>query len=274
MNASTPTYRLAVADRLAVAAGALTVLAAGAGLLVGDLYRDAPFWAQQARGTDVATLVLAVPLLAAGLMRTGQGSILGRLTVVAVLLYLVYNYAIFSFSVAMNALSAVYIAILGLAVWSLALAIPVLDLRGAAIALADRLPRRGSAAALIAVGLLFGLMWLGQIAAMATTGVLPTDLARAELPTNPVYALDLGLFLPLCIASGIALLRGRPAGLAAFAAPMLLWLALTSAGIVGAFAFQAQAGDEVPLPVVLLVAGIGLLTALLPAVAAARGVRR
>ncbi len=38
------------------------------------------------------------------------------------LLYLVYNYAIFAFSVAMNPLTAVYIAIFGLSLWSLLLA--------------------------------------------------------------------------------------------------------------------------------------------------------
>lgn len=51
---------------------------------------------------------------------------------------------------------------------------------------------------------------------------------------------------------------------------MLLWLALTSAGILGAFAFQAQAGDVVPLPVTALVGAIGLVTAALAAATAAR----
>lgn len=169
---------------------------------------------QQARGTDVATLFLAVPLLAIGLLRARAGSVLGRLAVTASLLYLIYNYAIFSFSVAMNPLSAAYIAILGLAVWSVALGVPALDLGAMPGPLEGRLPRRTSAAALIVVGVLFGLMWLSQILAAMTTGVLPTDLVRAELPTNPVYTLDLGLFLPLSIASGIALARRRPPELA------------------------------------------------------------
>jgi hypothetical protein len=259
-----------IADLFAAAAGLLTALAAAVGLADGSLYRDAPFWAQQARGTDVATLFLAVPLLVIALVRARGGSILGRLAVVAVLLYLVYNYAIFAFTVAMNPLSAVYIAILGLAVWSIALGAPALDLAGMAGALEGRLPRRASATVLIGVGLLFALLWLSQIAAASATGVLPVDLVRAEIPTNPVYALDLGLFLPLCVASGIALVRGRPGALAAFAAPMLIWLSLTSAGIVGAFALQAQAGEAVPLPVAALVAVIGGVTAVLPAVAALR----
>jgi hypothetical protein len=264
--------RLEIADFLTTAAAALTVFAAAAGLAVGTVYRDAPFWAQQARGTDVTTLFIAVPLLAVALVRARAGSVFGRLAIVAVLLYLVYNYAIFAFSVAMNPLTAVYIAILGLAVWSIVLGVPALDLAGMAHALDGRLPRRASGAVLIAVGVLFALLWLGQIATATTTGVLPADLVRAEIPTNPVYALDLGLFLPLCIAAGIALIRGGPAAVASFAVPMLIWLSLTSAGIVGAFALQAQAGEAVPLPVVLLVAAIGVVTALLPALTALRPV--
>ena len=262
--------RVNVADALTAAAAGLAVVAAGAGLSVPTLYRDAPFWVQQARGTDVATLFLAVPLLAIALLRARAGSVVGRLCVLAGLLYLVYNYAIFAFSVAMNPLTAVYIAILGLAVWSVALSVPALSLGEMARALEGRVPQRSGAIVLVVVGVLFGLLWLGQIASATTNGTLPPDLVRAGLPTNPVYALDLGLFLPLCIASGIAVWRGRPAGLAAFTVPMLIWLALTSAGIVAAFVFEAQAGEVVPLPVAILVAAIGVVTAAIPATTAAR----
>jgi len=258
--------RLAIADRLAWIAALLAAVAAAAGLGIGGLYRDVPFWAQQARGIDLATLFLAVPILVVGLGTARHGSLVGRLAATAGLLYLVYNYAISAFSVKMNPLTAVYIAILGLAVWSLVLSLPSADLAGAGRALAGRLPRRTSIAVLLFVSFLFGMLWLGQIATATTTGVPPADLAKAGIPTNPVYALDLGLFLPLCVVAGAGLLRGvRVAG--AFALPMLIWLFLTSAGIVGGFAFAALAGDEVPLVVAVVVGGVGIV-ALLPAAVA------
>ena len=111
----------AISTRLAALATVLAGVAALAGLLVTGLYVDAPNWVQQAQGTDLATLFLAVPVLAMGLLSARRGSAAGRLAVVAGLLYLVYNYAIFAFSVAMNPLTAMYIAILGLALWSLVL---------------------------------------------------------------------------------------------------------------------------------------------------------
>jgi hypothetical protein len=112
----------AIPNRLAVVATGLAASAALAGLVIPGLYVDAPNWVQQAQGTDLATLFLAVPVLILGLWTASHGSSPGRLAVVAGLLYLVYNYAIFAFSVAMNQLTAVYIAIFGLSLWSLLLA--------------------------------------------------------------------------------------------------------------------------------------------------------
>jgi hypothetical protein len=261
--------RLAIADRLAWIAALLAVVAAAAGLGIGGLYRDVPFWAQQARGIDLATLFLAVPILVAGLETARHGSLVGRLATTAGLLYLVYNYAMFAFSVAMNPLAAVYIAILGLAVWSLALSLSSADLAGAGRTLVGRLPRRTSIVVLLFVAFLFGMLWLGQLATATTTGVPPADLAKAGIPTNPVYALDLGLFLPLCVVAGVGLLRGVRVA-EAFALPMLIWLFLTSAGIVGGFAFAALAGDEVSVVVAMVVSAVGIVTLLPAAVAVLR----
>lgn len=247
-------------DRLAWAATALAGLTSLAGLVVSDLYRDAPFWAQQARGIDLATLLLAIPILFAGLWASRRGSRIGRLAVVGGLLYLVYNFSIYATAVAMNPLAAMYIAVLGLAVWSFALNLTSIHLAAIAEPVNARLPHRTTAWFLIAVAALFGLLWLSQIAAFTVSGELPPDLERAELAANPVYALDLALFLPLAIVAGVGLLRRRP-GAAAYALPMLVWVLLTSAGVVGGFGFIALGGDEVPLVVASVVGGLGLLAA-------------
>lgn len=253
-----------LSDRLAALATILATVAAATGLAIPGLYRDAPNWAQQARGTDLATLFLAVPLLVIGLWTARRGSSLGRLVVVAGLMYVVYNYAIFGFSVAMNPLTVVHIAILGLAIWSLVLAVSSAAFKDAGEAIGSRLFRRSSAGVLIGVAVLFGLLWLGQIATTTFTGVLPPDLVRAGLATNPVYALDLAFFLPLCAVAGIGLIRRNRS--ASFALPMLIWVPLTSAGILGGFLFAAAAGDEVPIVVAAVLGGLGLVAACVAAV--------
>jgi hypothetical protein len=254
-----------LADRLAGLAAVLAGIAAAAGLIAPGLYRDAPFWAQQARATDVTTLFLAVPILVIGLWTARRGSPVGRLAALAGVLYLIYNYAIFSFSVAINPLVAIYIAILSLAVWGFALTLSADPLPR----LVAGLPRRTAAGVLIAVAVVFALLWLSQIAAATFTGTIPVDLERAKLPTNPVYALDLAFFLPLCVVAAIGLLRRAPAA-AAFALPMLIWLFLTSVGVVGAFVFATIGGDPFPVVPAVLVSTIGVVTGALAVFGAIR----
>ena len=255
-----------IPNRLAAIATMLAAGAALAGLAVRGLYVDAPNWVQQAQGTDLATLMLAVPVLAVGLWTASRGSSAGRLAVVAGLLYLVYNYAIFAFSVAMNPLTIVHIAIFGLALWSLLLAgRSAVD---GAEAVTERLNRRAAGGLLVGVGAMFGLLWIGQIATVATTGVLPPDLIKANISSNPVYALDLGFFLPLCVIAGIGLLRRN--GAAAFAFSMLVWVPLMGAGVVGGIVLMAVAGEQTAMPVAVVISVLGVVAAVLAAVAIVR----
>jgi hypothetical protein len=251
-------------NALAAAATFLAAVAAGAGLLVAGLYRDAPYWVQQARGTDLATLLVAVPALAIGLWAARRGSGAGQLAVFAGLLYLVYNYGIFVFSVAMNPLTAIHIAIVGFGLWSLILTTRSPALTEAGATVAQSLSRRASGVLLIGVAALFGFLWIGQIATATATGALAPDLVRAGLSTNPVYALDLAFFLPLCAVAGIGLLRRNAAG--AFGQPMLIWVALMGAGVVGGFLFTAAAGEEVPVVVAVVISGLSVASAALAAV--------
>ena len=253
-----------ITNRLAAIATGLAAIAAGAGLLIPGLYRDAPYWVQQARGTDIATLLAAVPVLTLGLWAARCGSAAGQLAVFAGLLYVVYNYGIFVFSVAMNPLTAIHIAIVGVAIWSLVLMTRGASLTEAGEAVAEGLPRRASGLLLIAVAGLFSLLWIGQIATATTTGVLAPDLVKAGLSTNPVYGLDLAFFLPLCAVAGIGLFRRTAA--AAYGQPMLIWVALMGAGVVGGFLFSAAAGEEVPVAVAVIIGALSLVSAALAAV--------
>ena len=126
--------------------------------------------------------------------------------------------AIVAFSVTLNPLTAVHIAIFGLALWSLLLA------GGSAVegaeSVTDRLNRRAAGGLLIGVATMFGLLWLGQIATVATTGGA---------------------------IAGTGLLRRN--GAAAFAFPMLVWVPLMGAGVVGGIVLMAAAGDQTAVPV-------------------------
>jgi hypothetical protein len=260
---------LGVVDLLAWAATILAAISAASGLFIGGLYRDVPFWVEQARGIDLATLFLAAPILVIALLAARRGSSMAQLAIFGGLLYLIYNYLIYTTSIAMNRLAILYIATFGLSTWSLALMLLRVDLSAKGSEVLQRLPRRVTSVVLVAVAVLFALLWLSQIASFTGSGRLPADLKRANLPANPVYALDLALFLPLALVAGIGLLQRRLTA-AAFALPMLIWVFLTSAGIVGGFIFEGRAGETVALPVLVVVSGVAIVAALLSLAAIVR----
>ena len=252
--------RTRVAAPLVAAACVLAAITASVGLFVVGFYRDAPSWAAQARGADLATLLLALPVAAAAWWVGRRRPAVGQSVTGGVLLYLLYTYVLCAFSVAWNPVTVAYIAIAGCVVWSLLLAAPARLADDAAVPVL----RRATGAYLTVVAGLFALLWLSQIAAALATGRPPADVTDAGLPTNPVYVLDLAFFLPLAAAAGGALLRRLPIG-ERLALPVLVWTALMSAQIVGGFLFLAASGAAVPVPVAIVIAALGVVAAALAA---------
>ena len=243
--------RIALADRLAVLALAGTAVASGVGLVVAGLYRDGAEMVRQAYAADLVTLFVVAPLLGLGLWRAWAGSATGRLVAMGALGYLAYSYAIYAFSVVVNPMTPVHIAILGLSTWSVGLMASVLD--GATVARASRirLPRRTSGGFLLLVAALFAMLWLGQIAGAITSGTLPSSIGDLGLPTTPIYALDLAFALPVLALSGAWLIRRDPrASAIGFAA--LAFVVPMGLSVLAIFAVDAGAGialEVVPLAI-------------------------
>ena len=265
--------RVSTADWLAGGAAVLGAIAAAAGLFARGLYRDTPFWTEQTRGIDLATLFLAAPILIVSLALIARGSRVALPVELGVLLYLAYNYAIYTTSVAMNRFALIYIGVLGLSIWSAMLLVSSPSLGTASRALMGTSLGTAAAVFLLVITVMFGLLWLSQVIGATVSGHPPTDLMRTGLPANPVYALDLAVFLPLAAISAIAVLRSlSPA--ADFALPMLLWAFLTSAGIAGGFLFEARAGEAVPVPIAALISLLGLAALALTALTVVQASRQ
>lgn len=256
------TPRLKFADRLAFAALLLAAVAAAAGLVVPGLYRDTAEGIRQARATDLVTLLVAVPALAVGLWRAGAGSAGGRLVAIGALAYLAYSYAIYAFSVVIDPMTPVHIAILGFATWSLVLAAFGLDDATVDRASRFRLPRRSAGGFLVVVAALFAMLWLSQIAGAITSGQLPAATRDLNLPTSPVYTLDLAFAVPLiALAGGWVIRRGRRGPASAVAG--LAFLVLLGLSVLAIFAFEAAAGVTVEVPPVAIFGVVTLTAAVL-----------
>lgn len=240
MNSTTGKVRPGrIAFALGLFATALTAIASVAGLL-SDSYRDAPAMVDQARGTDLATLLVAVPLLALGLWQARHGSTRAGVAVAAGLAYLVYTYAIFAFQVVVGPLTPLHIAILGLSTWGLALWL--VELATGADAVPLRLPRRSSAGFLALLVIAFGGLWISQIGQAIASGSLPPSITDLGVPTSAVYALDLAFVLPVFVLAASWLLQGARAA-QALAFGCLIFSVLMALSIFGLFVMQAAQGD-------------------------------
>ena len=239
------------ADVLAVVALGLAAVASIAGIVVSGLYRDSAEAIRQARATDLVTLFLAVPLLALGLRRARAGSLGGRAVVIGTLGYVAYSYAIYAFSVVINLMTPVHIAILGCAAWGLMLMVFRFDASTLGGLQAIHLPRRATGGYLVTVAALFGLLWLGQIAGAITSGVLPPSISDLGLPTSPVYTLDLAFAVPLLMLAGSWLIRSDQRGPVS-AAAALVFIVSMGASVLAIFVVDGMAGATVEAPPVVI----------------------
>jgi hypothetical protein len=102
------------------------------------------------------------------------------------------------------------------------------------------------------------MLWLSQIAGAITSGRLPASVSALQLPTSPVFALDLAFAVPLIgLAAAWLIRRDRRGGASATVA--LAFVAILGLSVVAIFGFEAAAGVTVPVaPIVLF----GLVTAI------------
>jgi hypothetical protein len=193
------------------------------GLLAGHAYRTTAEIAAQGRGQDLLTL-LTVPVLLWATSRARAGSLRAHLLWAGLMLYYVYSYLMYALATPYNDAFLAYLAVLTLSGYGLLNSLIRIDVYRVRPAFAW-LPRRGLGGYLLAVGAGFAALELAPIVA-ALPGKVPAGGFAPGMP-NPVYALDLTLFLPLCVATAVLLWRDHPAS------PVLAAIVLTKKATLG-----------------------------------------
>ena len=207
--------------RLANVLAAVTAVACLANLLVPDLLSGTAVMNGSARGTSLVALVVAVPLLAVCSWRAHLGSTHALVITTGATAYLLYNSVLFLFATPFNQAFLLYVAMLGLAAWSLV---------GLSLALWSRVDElatdvpRWVAGYVWLVVALNAIAWLARVIP-ATLDEDPTAwLADTGLTTNPVITQDLALWLPLMAWLGWGVWTSRPSPVALAAAGLVFWV--------------------------------------------------
>lgn len=170
----------------------------------GLYYWDTVSSAAQTQANDLVTLVIGLPLLAISSWLTLRGSLRGRLMLTGTLAFILYTYITMCFGAAYNQLFLVYVALFSLSLWAFVLSMLSFDLKTLPDHFSEKLPRRGIAALLFFAAAFLSFAWLGRIAATFQPGAI----AALENTTSLfIQAMDLGLVVPLCVVSGVLLLR-------------------------------------------------------------------
>ena len=258
MNGREPTPSRAIAAAFPLAL-LVTATSLGGLLLPSTYARETANWAAQAVGQDWVDLLFAVPWL----VIAGAIALRGSRTALPLLAggyaYTAYQFAIYGFAVHFNALFLVYCAALGVSSFAFAgLAAALSKHDGGPIG--ERVPVRLTGGFLIAVGIVFALLWLSEIVPALLHGGTPRSTAEAGAITNPVHVMDLAVVLPAHVACGVSLLRRRPFG-RAFAPVLLSFGVLMSLSIAGMMVVMRIRGEAAALPVVVALAAVSAASA-------------
>jgi hypothetical protein len=216
-------------QRRSWALAAVATVGAGATFSIPGVLNGTAAMNGSARGTAAVIVLLAVPALLATTVPGRAGSdwvtspqaTVIRLGAVA---YLAYNSVLFAFATPFNELFLVYVAMLGLSVFTL------FELgREVDVAAFERCrPALGRARAVAtfigAIAVANTLVWLGGILPALGHADDPPFLEGTGLTTNPTYVQDLSLWLPLAGLAAVQLWRRRPWGVVLAGGLLSMWV--------------------------------------------------
>lgn len=160
-------------------------------------------------GWDVFTLAIAVPALLFAAWGAWRGSLRWRLVAIGLLAYLWYQYLMYAMAWAIGPLFLPFVAIFAAAAIGVAWVASSVPVTSLATHVTDGYPRRGMMVLCGGMALLLLGMWVPLIATVLGGDLEGTLLGQTTLV---VQALDLGVIVPLALATLVLLWRRAPAG--------------------------------------------------------------
>ncbi|MDZ7271005.1 MAG: hypothetical protein ONB17_05265 [candidate division KSB1 bacterium] len=154
---------------------------------------------------DAVNIAWGLPLLALAVIAAWKGSLRGRLLLAGLFFYFFYTYLQLLTVYAFNRMFLVYVAIVALSGPGIFLSLSTIDVPRLPQRVGARFPRGLFIGFVLAASAALVAMWTARIVQISSTGRFPPELAG--LITLTTQGFDLGLIVPLALASGILLLR-------------------------------------------------------------------
>ena len=213
--------------------------------------------AVQGIGQDYVTFFIGLPLLIFRLIKALKGSLRWRLFLAGVIGYFFVNYWFYTAMGMYNELFLVYLSLMGLTFFGLAMVLFGVDLRTIKEKFSSKTPFKLSGSFLIINPAMITLLWLQVIIPPLLDGtIIPKEVQHYT--TLIVQGFDLGLLLPLCIVTAGFFLKRKPLGF--LLAPVyLVFLSLLMTALLAKLIAMSLVGVPggpalVIIPVIMLVA--------------------
>lgn len=181
------------------------------------------------RGTALAMLAMAVPLVIISMISASRGSLRARFVWLGALAYIAYNALLFCFGAHFNSYFLLFAAVLALSFWALVTLLRATELAAVQKA-SSRVPARTVAVYLLVILVLFAAMWLRDIMPATINNTMPASFEGTGLTQSPIYVLDFAFTFPLLAIAAIWLWQRRAWGYV-LGGTMLIMLTLETAGI-------------------------------------------
>jgi hypothetical protein len=221
----------------------------------------------QSIAQDLVNLFVVSPVVIVSALVARRGSVRAAIVWIGALLFNVYNYVIYAFSIHLGPLSLLWIAVLGASTYTVGAGLLSFDFERVGATLRDGRVFTVTAWFMMTVAVLFALVWLREDVPAILRDEVPKSLRDTNLPSNPVHVLDLALALPAVFATGWFLRTRRPWTLVV-APALLVLLALIGLPILVTPFVQAARGDTAdwqvfPMFLVITAVLVVLITGLL-----------
>lgn len=204
----------------------LVMIVSYCGIFVEDTYmREVKYYAVQGIGQDIINLFFVVPLLIINSIRYTKSKS-AALIWSGIILYLVYTYAIYCFSMHFNFLFLAYCMILGLSFYSFMYFV-FSKMQEVKIEIQNFSVIKTTSAFLIILSILFYFLWLSEIIPAVIKNEIPRSVIENGILTNPVHVLDISILLPAFIITAIKLMKKKEIGFL-LAPSMLIFAGLMS----------------------------------------------